>query len=114
MDITKLQSELETLPDQIRTQENKVVEAEHELALAKLDYDVTTAHALLKSKRGNATEKKAEALIEAQFTKGVVIKNEYNLSKEQSAQNYLENKFISARKLSSLEEKHYQSNITGN
>jgi hypothetical protein len=114
MDIQKLQNRIETLPQLIRDQELAVIEAEHLYQLDKLSYDVAFSQVLIRSKLANATEKKAEALVETQEIKTTLLESERNLKKQESMQKYLENRFIAVRKLMSGEERHFIPNTTGN
>lgn len=114
VDFTQLEDNLNKLPDQIRKQELKVVEAEKSFKEAKLTYDVARGMVILSSDRPNATEKKskAEVLAKNEWTK--VIEAEYNLKKAEAELNYLNNRFIALRKISSIEERLLQANLSGN
>jgi hypothetical protein len=113
MQLNELQQQLETLPNEIRDQELKVIEKEHTTQLDKLTYDVAFSQAMLRSQKPNATEKKAEALIETRVLKESLFNSEMKLKKEESAQRHLENRFTSVRKLASMEMENMKSQITG-
>jgi len=111
--IPKLLEELEILPDQIRQAELDYVKAESDKENAKLKYDVTLGMALVASKRGNATEKKSDAIIISEKTATELIGTEYKLAKKKAEFNYLTNKFIAYRKISSIKEKTMQADGSG-
>jgi len=109
----QLIDELNKLPNKIRTQELLVVEAENKLDEAKLEFDVEFGMFLVASSRPNATEKKSEAVGFSKNSAKKLLEAKYNLKKEQAGLNYVENRFISLRKIASLEEKLINSNLSG-
>ena len=113
INLDQLESKLNELPGKIRDQKNIVIEKEMILEHAKLAYDVRYGMALVEAKKPNATEKKAEAVIESREYAEKVIEAKYNLKKEESALKYLEDKFIACRKIASIEQEIMRSQLGG-
>lgn len=113
MNIPQLEENLESLPQQIRDQAIKEIEAEKKLDEAKLEYDVAFGMILVGSKKPNATLAKAEATIATKSESQKLLEAKYNHKKEEASFNYLDNKFIATRKIASLESDLIKSNISG-
>jgi hypothetical protein len=113
IDIHKLEEKLNELPGKIRDQKLLVVEKDKLLEETKLEYNVRYGMALLGANKPNATEKKSEAVMLTEDFAKDVIKAEYELKKEEAALKYLEDKFISCRKISSLEQEIMRSQLGG-
>lgn len=109
-----LEAELTKLPSKIRDQEKIVIEKKEALDLAKLTLEVATSQAMLNSTRPNATEKKAQAIVATETEKKALIEAQTVHDKEQAGLSYLTNRFISLRKISSLEIELVKANISGN
>jgi len=112
--IAQLEDLLSNLPGKIRDQEIKTIEAEKKVDEAKLAFDICYGMALVKAKKPNATEKKAEAEITSEPKSQELIEAKYNYKKEHAALRFLENRFVAMRKIGSLEERLMQANISGN
>jgi hypothetical protein len=112
--LSQLEDKLNKLPHQIREQQLVVVEKEKLAESAKLNYSVALSFSILEAKGTNATTKKSHGVLNSENEARALIEAEYNLKKEEAALKYLENKFISCRKISSLEEAQIKSNISGN
>ena len=104
---------LEELPQKIRNQKVLVIEAEKLKDDTKLKYDVAYGMALIEANAPNATQKKAIATIETKKEAEELIAKEYNLKKEGAGLKYLEDRFISLRKIASIEESLIKVNIAG-
>ena len=111
--IAQLEEQLAKLPGRIRDQKLVVIEKEKEYENAKLEYNVAMGMTVLTSKAPNATEKKAKATVETQEDFKKVIEAEYNLKKEEAARDYLTDKFIAVRKITSLEQEIMRSQLGG-
>jgi hypothetical protein len=114
VEIFKIEEQLARLPAKIRDQKLVVIEKEKELETAKLEYNVKYGMALVGATRNNATEKKSDAVIQSALYAEKVIECQYNLKKEEAGLNYLTDKFISARKIGSLEQEIMRSQLQGN
>jgi hypothetical protein len=113
IETNKLQDALEVLPDRIRQQELEVAQAENEVELKKLKFDVAFGMALAGSKKPNATEKKYDALIISQEESKELIGAKYELAKRKAEFNFQTNEFIKLRKISSLREQTFKSDSSG-
>lgn len=102
--------QLDKLPAWIAYAEEMVAQQNKRVLQAKLDHKKVVMTEMLKSERKNATEKKAEAELlaiaeEAEFIAALTNKEILEVKHE-----YLVNKFISARKQTSLLEKQLTHN----
>ena len=113
MNISEIQTQLETLPQAIREQQDKVNLKMKLLDEAELEYDVCFSMTVVGSKAPNATEKKAMSIVGSQTEAEKVIECKYNLEKEKSALKYFENQFIACRKISSIESDMVKSQVGG-
>lgn len=114
MNLRELTDELEKLPDQIRQQEKVVIELEKKANHAKLEFDVAFGTALLNANRPNATEKRARATELSTQSANDLIEANYNLKVAEIELNYLDNRFISLRKIGGIEERLINANLSGN
>jgi len=104
---------LDALPQKIRDQKIKVIDAERVKNDTKLKYDVAFGVALIEAQAPNATQKKAIATTKTEKKAEDLIASEYNLKKEEAGLKFLEDKFISLRKISSIEQELMRVNISG-
>lgn len=113
MELYLIEQQLEQLPDKIRTQaidtalKNKLVDEK------KLSYDISYGMAISTLQANNATEKKALAVNSSKKQSLDLIEAKYNYEISKAELNYLDNSYISARKLASLEGERLKSNISG-
>lgn len=114
MNIVELQKSLEKLPNDIYLAEKKVLEAKNTLELKKIDYNVSFSTALLATDASNATEKKAQAEISTLNIRKELLKVEQEYLRHQAYLQALNNKFIAVRKISSIEERLMQAQVSGN
>jgi len=113
LNIQQLQDELERLPSDIRAQQLNVIEKTKKLEEAELRLKVAEGLAILESKGVNATLRKAEAAGKTKDEERDVIEAKYNLAKEVAGFKYLDNRFTSLRKISSIEIEMAKQNISG-
>jgi hypothetical protein len=114
VELHQLEEKLNALPSEISKQQLVVVEKEKLAEEAKLNYSVALSFSILEAKGTNATTKKSHGVLNSENEARALIEAEYNLKKAEAALKYLENKFISFRKIASLEEAQIKSNISGN
>ncbi len=111
MDINKLVEQLETLPNQIFVQEQRMLEAKQKLEDAKLNYEVKLAFETVASKGNNAAEKKSMAICKTEPEKREVLKASLEYERQNASLTHLNNSFIAVRKMASIEEKLMSSQI---
>ena len=97
--------QLDKLPAWIAYAEEKIAEKNREVQHAKLQLKKTVMTEMLRSQRKNATEKKAEAELLAIGEEADFITKLADKEMLEVKYSYLTNKFISARKQTSLLEK---------
>jgi len=97
--------QLDKLPAWIAYAEEKIAEKNREVQHAKLQLKKVVMTEMLKSQRKNATEKKAEAELLAIGEEADFITKMADKEMLEVKHNYLTNKFISARKQTSLLER---------
>lgn len=112
-DINQLIDHLNKLPNQIREAQKTVIEKREDLETAKLYLEVDTSQAMLKSERANATEKKAEAYMLTKETRLQLLLKQGALDRAENELEYLNNRFIALRKISSIEESLLKSQLGG-
>lgn len=105
---------LDALPTKIRDQKLEVIKVENAREKAKLKFNVAFGMALIEAEAPNATEKKAIATQKTEEEAEDLIAKEYDLKKEEAGLKFLEDKFISLRKISSIETELMRVNISGN
>lgn len=103
---------LNKLPGQIRDQEKLYQSAKLGLEHAKLALSIAKSKAILESE-GNATEKNAYANKVTEQEQRDVIEAQGKADMEEIELKYLENRFISLRKISSLEVELIKSQLSG-
>jgi len=113
IDLNKIREDLVALPDMKRKQALIAVEKRKKMDEAKLRLDVAIGMALSTSNKANATEKKAFAVNQSEKEAEEHIKAKYKYEIANAEFNFVDDKFISTRKLASLEEKMMNSNISG-
>lgn len=104
INIHELQQRLLKLPNEAYQQDKKVLEAKEALEIEKINYDVNYSMALLKAQKANATEKRAEAIVETKEEKIKLLKASIAFEKANSILTAKNNEFIALRKVSSIEE----------
>ena len=104
---------LSTLPGKIRDQEKVFIESKAVLDLAKLSLSVAKAQSILES-TGNATEKNAQAVRDTEVEASNLIQAQKETDLEEAGLKYLENRFVSLRKVSSIETELMRVNVSGN
>lgn len=109
---TQLIELLNKLPGQIRDQEKIYIEAKAGVEHAKLTLGVARAEAIL-STTGNATEKNAYAVRETVEDAADLIEAQKEADLEEAQLKYLENRFVSLRKISSIETELIRTQLTG-
>ena len=114
MNIVKLKLELERLPQAIRDCGHSFIEARDKAEKEKLSLSIAMSTAMLKAERPNATEKKAYAIIATQAYHKRYLKAQLEEEKTRIELQYVQDQYITVRKLASLEEKMMSSNISGN
>lgn len=107
----KLIKKLEKLPDEIYEQEKKTLEAKEALEMKKIELDVKQADAMLKAQKPNASEKKAQALIDTQETRKEVLKSSLEYERQNAYLTALNNQFTALRKVSSIETELLKANL---
>lgn len=105
---------LNKLPSQIRDQEKVYIESKAVLEYSKLRLSIALSEAILKSNGANATEKKAYSVVQTAEDAADVIESQKEADLEQAQLKYLENRFISLRKISSIETELIRTQLTGN
>ena len=110
----QLVSLLNKLPSQIREQDAIFKTKKYELDKAKLSLSLAQSQALLNSNGNNSVEKKANAVVETEKEQKEVIEAQKAVDLEESQLEYLNNRFISLRKISSIETELIKSQLTGN
>jgi hypothetical protein len=105
---------LEKLPTQIYNQEKKTLDAKFKYELKEIEYDVNYSQELLKAQAPNATEKKAAAIVNVGKLRIEVLAANIEYERQKSYLKALENKFISLRKISSIEESLMKIGASGN
>jgi len=108
-----LEEALRVTPGQKRDQQLAFLEAEKVFNEVKLAYEVAQAVAIKNSNAKNATEKKADAIIATEKEKKTLIDVEYNKNIEKAKYDFLSDKYISLRKIASIEIDLIKSNISG-
>ena len=114
IDIQKFEDELDDLPTKMRDQRLVVIEKQKIVDEAKLKFNVANGMAIVAAKAPNATEKKAIAINLTKDEAMAIIEADYNLKKEEAGLTYLEDRFITARKILSIEQELIKSNLRGN
>lgn len=109
---TQLIDLLNKLPSQIRDQEKSYISAKAGVEHAKLTLGIAKAEAILRSS-GNATEKNAYALVETAEDAADFIEAQKEADLEEAQLKYLENKFTSLRKISTIETELIRTQLTG-
>lgn len=110
---TQLIELLNKLPSQIRDQEKVFIESKAALDTTKLKLSVSKAMSIVSS-TGNATEKNAKALIDTETEAINLIQAQKESDLEEASLKYLQNKFVSLRKISSIETELIRTQLTGN
>lgn len=114
MNIVLLKSELERLPQAIRDCGHTFIEARDKAEREKLALSVAMSTAMLQATKPNATEKKAYAIIATQSYHKKYLTAQLAEEKAKIELQYVQDQYITVRKLASLEEKMMSSNISGN
>ena len=109
---TQLIDLLNKLPSQIRDQEKVFILSKEVLDLDKLTLSVAKANSILKS-TGNATEKNAQAVRDTEVEAIGLIHTQKKTDLEEAQLKYLENKFTSLRKISTIETELIRTQLTG-
>lgn len=112
-DVNQLVKMLSELPGKIRDQEKVFIESKAVLDLAKLSLSVAKAQSILES-TGNATEKNAQAVRDTEIEASNLIQAQKETDLEEAGLKYLENRFVSLRKVSSIETELMRVNVSGN
>lgn len=112
-DVNKLVELLNKLPSQIRDQERVFIESKAVLDMEKLSLSVAKAQSILKS-TGNATEKNAQAVRDTEVEASNLIQAQKEADLEEAQLKYLENRFVSLRKISSIETELIRTQLSGN
>ena len=113
MDRNKIISELERIPQEIRNCGLTYLERRDLAEKEKLSLNVAIATATLKADRPNATEKKAYAVIATKEYHKKYLAAQLEEEKAKIELEYVENQYITARKLASIEEKNIIPNSSG-
>lgn len=114
IDINDLQKQLTELPGKIRIAGTAYLENEDKVKTAELEYNVALSVATLKSQETNATRQKADAIVKTKVEKKNLLSAELELAKAENELKYLENRYITMRKLAQLESDMIRSNVSGN
>lgn len=109
---TQLIELLNKLPGQIRDQERMFILSNEALDLKKLEMTVAKSNSILKS-TGNATEKNAQAVVDTVTEAIALINAQKDTDLEEASLKYLENKFTSLRKISTIETELIRTQLTG-
>jgi hypothetical protein len=107
----KLIQLLDELPENIRTQEAICKEKEHQVALAKLELSVAQSTSFFAS-TGSAVERKARSVADTVAEQRKVLEAERELGEQSVQLEYLSNRFISLRKITSLETELIKTQLT--
>lgn len=110
----QLEDKLLELPNKIREQQKKVITERERFDMAKMEYDVMFAHALLTANSPNATEKKQKAIVATQEAKRNLIHQQAIYEGENAELEARQNQFISLRKVAQIETDLIRVNLTGN
>lgn len=105
---------LSKLPSQIRDAEKAYLKKAEELETAELTFDVAFGNALIDAvQASNATEKKAIATIKTEKEALELIGKKYEAKRLETEWKYLTDKFISMRKVASLEQEMIKTQLSG-
>ena len=105
---------LEKLPNDIYSQEKKTLDAKFNYELKEIELDVKISEEILIAQKPNASEKKAQALVATGELRKEVLRLNIEYERQKSYLKALENKFISLRKISSIEESLMKIGASGN
>lgn len=111
MDINKLITQLENLPNLIYLEEQRMLEAKQKLEDAKLTYEIKLAFETVAAKGENAVVKKSMAILKSETERRELLKANLEYERANASLTHLTNQFIAVRKMSSLEEKLMSSQI---
>lgn len=107
----KLIQLLDELPEMIRKQEAICKDREHQVSLAKLELSVAQSTSFF-STTGSAVERKAHSVAETVEEQKKLLEAEKELGEQNVQLQYLSNRFISLRKITSLETELIKTQLT--
>lgn len=107
----KLIQLLDELPEQIRKQESICQEKEHQVSLAKLELSVAQSESFFAT-AGSAVERKARSVADTVAEQKKLLEAEKELGEQNVQLQYLSNRFISLRKITSLETELIKTQLT--
>jgi hypothetical protein len=113
MDINKLITQLENLPNLIYLEEQRMLEAKQKLEDAKLTYEIKLAFETVASKAGNATEKKSMAILKSETERRNLLKANLEYERANASLTHLTNQFVAVRKLASIEQEMMKNQLGG-
>jgi hypothetical protein len=114
MNLEEIKKELEVLPNKIRVSALLVLEEQKKLDDKKLAFDVAYGLNLINSNKKNATEKKAEAVINSKTEATLLIEQRYIHKKKELSLSYNQDQFTALRKIANIELEQIKANLTGN